>query len=398
MKILLVNKFYYPRGGDCIVAMNTRYLLESEGHEVRVFAMSYPENINTEFNDSFAPKVNFSGGFGAKLAAMKRIFGKGDIVKSFKKVLSEFRPEVVHLHNIHSYLSPVVGELAHKFGAKVVWTLHDYKLICPSYSCRLPNGKNCEECISGNLAVIKNKCMKGSALQSFIADVEARYWNKDRLAYFTDVFIAPSSFMSMKMRQGGFPKEKIAVICNFIDPLKYDKIKSVAVQAEREKSFCYIGRLSVEKGVETLIEAAVRANVRLNLAGDGPLREDLVKKYKKNKNIKFLGHLSANDTANLLMRSQASILPSECYENNPLGVIESLCAGTPVIGANIGGIPELIDKECGVVFESGNIEELSNILTNFDSQLYDNQIISEKSLNRFSAETHYKKLIEIYTS
>ena len=101
MRILVVNKFYYPRGGDCVVAMNTQRLLESKGHEVRVFAMSYPENIETGYNDSYASEVNFSGGIGAKLAAMKRIFGKGDVVKSFKKVLAEFRPDVVHLHNVH---------------------------------------------------------------------------------------------------------------------------------------------------------------------------------------------------------------------------------------------------------------------------------------------------------
>lgn len=397
MKILVVNKFYYPRGGDCVVAMNTQRLLESKGHEVRVFAMSYPENIETGYNDSYASEVNFSGGIGAKLAAMKRIFGKGDVVKSFKKVLTEFRPDVVHLHNVHSYLSPVVGELAHKFGAKVVWTLHDYKLVCPSYSCRLPDGRNCEHCISGDLAVIKNKCMKGSALQSFIADVEARYWNRDRLEYFTDMFIAPSNFMSLKMRQGGFSKEKMAVVCNFIDPLKYDKIKSEPVNETRDKSFCYIGRLSAEKGVETLVEAAVRANVVLKIAGTGPLKELLESKYKKNKNIHFLGHLSAEKTAELLMNSQMSIMPSECYENNPLGVIESLCAGTPVIGANIGGIPELIDEETGVVFESGNVENLVSVLKEFDAKKYNNRLISEKSLNRFSADTHYQKLIEIYS-
>ena len=382
MRVLVVNKFYYPRGGDCVVAMNTQRLLESKGHDVCVFAMSYPENVETGYNDSYASEVDFSGGVGAKVAAMKRIFGKGDIVYSFKKVLTDFRPEVVHLHNVHSYLSPVVGELAHKFGAKVVWTLHDYKLVCPSYSCRLPDGCNCEQCISGDLSVIKNKCMKGSSLQSFIADVEARYWNRDRLEYFTDMFIAPSNFMSMKMRQGGFPKEKMSVICNFIDPLKYNRIKSAPVNKIRKKSFCYIGRLSAEKGVETLVAAAIRANVMLNVAGTGPLKEELESKYRENRNIRLLGHLSAEKTAELLMSSQASVLPSEWYENNPLGVIESLCAGTPVIGADIGGIPELIEDETGVVFESGNVEDLTRVLNEFDAKKYDNRKISEKSLHR----------------
>lgn len=396
MRILIVNKFFYPRGGDCVVAMNTQRLLESKGHDVRIYAMTYPDNVDTSFNDSYASEVNFSAGIMGKISAFKRIFGKGDIVDSFKKVLHEFKPDVVHLHNIHSYLSPVVGELAHQYGARVVWTLHDYKLVCPSYSCRLPDGKNCEQCINGDIAVIKHKCMKGSALQSFIADVEARYWSRQRLVGFTDKFIAPSAFMSRKMQQGGLPESKLTVVCNFIDPSKYDKIKSTPVKSDRQHSFCYIGRLSEEKGVRTLIKAAVKANVVLNIAGGGPLLEELKEKYRKNKNIHFLGHLSAEKTAELLMNSQASIMPSECYENNPLGVIESLCAGTPVIGANIGGIPELIDNESGIVYPSGDVEELADKLTSFDRSKYNNRDISERSLVRFSAETHYRQLLEAY--
>lgn len=398
MRILLVNKFFYPRGGDCVVAMNTQRLLESKGHDVRIYAMTYPDNIDTSFNESYASEVNFSAGIMGKISAFKRIFGKGDIVDSFKKVLNEFKPDVVHLHNIHSYLSPIVGELAHQYGARVVWTLHDYKLVCPSYSCRLPDGSNCEQCITGDLAVIKNKCMKGSVLQSFIADVEARYWNRQRLINFTDMFIAPSAFMSHKMQQGGLPNGKLTVICNFIDPSKYDKIKSTTIKTNREQSFCYIGRLSEEKGVRTLIEAAVRANVVLHLAGGGPLSDELKEKYRNNKNIHFLGHLSAEKTAELLMNSQASIMPSECYENNPLGVIESLCAGTPVIGANIGGIPELIDDDSGMIYQSGNIDELANKLRGFDRTTYNNGNISEQSLKHFSAETHYLKLLDAYNA
>jgi glycosyltransferase involved in cell wall biosynthesis len=154
--------------------------------------------------------------------------------------------------------------------------------------------------------------------------------------------------------------------------------------------------LSEEKGVRTLIKAAVKANVVLNIAGGGPLLDELKEKYRKNKNIHFLGHLSAEKTAELLMNSQASIMPSECYENNPLGVIESLCAGTPVIGANIGGIPELIDNESGVVYPSGDVEELADKLTSFDRSKYNNRDISERSLVRFSAETHYRQLLEAY--
>ena len=134
-RVLIVNKFYYARGGDCVCTLNLEKLLKSQGYEVAVYAMNYPENISSEWAGYFASEVSFSGGVKNKIAAAKRLLGCGDIVKSFKKILDDFRPEVVHLQNIHSYLSPILAKIAKERGVKVVWTLHDYKLLCPSYSC-----------------------------------------------------------------------------------------------------------------------------------------------------------------------------------------------------------------------------------------------------------------------
>ena len=146
-RILLVNKFYYPRGGDCVVTLNTQSLLRSRGHEVAVFSMQYPENIESEWSKYFSSEVSFDGGMKNKLAALKRTLGWGDVKKSFSRILDEFKPDVVHLHNIHSYISPVVARLAKQRGCRVVWTLHDYKLLCPSYAC-LRNGEPCELCFN----------------------------------------------------------------------------------------------------------------------------------------------------------------------------------------------------------------------------------------------------------
>lgn len=133
-KVLIVNKFYYPRGGDCVCAINLGRLLRDNGYETAVFAMDYSENISCEWSSYFASNVDFSGGIKNKLHAFKRILGLGDIRKSFLKILDDFDPDIVHLHNIHSYLSPVLAVLAHERGKKVVWTLHDYKLVCPAYN------------------------------------------------------------------------------------------------------------------------------------------------------------------------------------------------------------------------------------------------------------------------
>lgn len=395
MRVLIVNKFFYPRGGDCIVAINTQRLLEANGHTVKVFAMNYPENLPIPDTSSYASQINFSGGITDKIKAFQRILGKGDIQKTFNDLLNDFKPDVVHLHNIHSYISPIVAELAHKFGAKVVWTLHDFKLICPAYTCRQPSGKICTECRTNLKAVISNRCMKNDLIQSIIAYIEALKWNRQRLETSTDVFIAPSQFMRQQMILSGFNPDKIVTICNFLD---LEKIRALQqhISNSFDDFFCYIGRLSHEKGVKTLLEAAVKTNIKLKIAGDGPLKLELEEAYKSKKNIEFLGHLNALNILSLLSKAKASIIPSEWYENNPLGVIESLSVGTPVIGADIGGIPELITDNNGLIFQSGNIDDLVCKIANFDTHKFNREKIAQTSLSRFSEKSHYKLLLQTY--
>ena len=189
MRVLLVNKFYYPRGGDCVVVMNTEKMLRENGAEVQVFAMDYPQNLPSHYQDRFPSQVSFGGGMKKQWKALQRTLGMGDVKDCINAVLNDFKPDVVHLHNIHSYLSPVVGELAHKRGIRVVWTLHDYKLLCPRYDCLL-NGKPCEKCFSGTkLNVLVHKCMKGSLPASGVAWLEALKWNRSKMEQNTDVFI-----------------------------------------------------------------------------------------------------------------------------------------------------------------------------------------------------------------
>lgn len=396
MKILIVNKFFYPRGGDCVVAMATRRLLLDKGHEVRVFAMSHPDNVDIADSQGYASEVSFAGGLSAKLSGARRLFGKGDILDSARRILDDFRPEVVHLHNVHSYLSPVIGELAAARGIRVVWTLHDYKLLCPSYACRRPGGELCEECFHGGLRVMHNRCMKGSLAQSVMADMEARIWNRRRLSRFTSCFIAPSQFMRNKMLEGGYGAHKVATLHNFIDPAKSEMLVSASSNRNRNY-FCYVGRLSEEKGVETLLKGVNESGVRFKIGGDGPLAAELRAKYSDNPNIEFLGHLDADGVVKLLSGAKASVIPSECYENNPLSVIESLCAGTPVIGASIGGIPELITERDGILFRPGNAEEVGRVLRDFDKRHpFDNSEISHRAQEQFSRERHYAGLIRIY--
>jgi glycosyltransferase involved in cell wall biosynthesis len=390
MRIIIVNKFYYPRGGDCVCAMNLEQLLREKGHDVAVFAMQYPENVKTDFDAYFPAEVSFGGGIGGKLKAASRLFAPSDVAGRFAKLLDDFRPDVVHLHNIHSYISPVVGQIAHERGIRVVWTMHDYKLVCPSYAC-LSGGKPCTECFADKNAILRKRCMKGSAVASLLAWLEARYWTKAKLQRLTDTFICPSRFMSERLAEAGFDKNKLTVLNNFVDISAFDKTRPT-----RADYYCYVGRLSEEKGVRTLLAAASQLPYELRVLGGGPLAEELRAKYASCPNIKFLGHQSAEGVRANLADARFSVMPSVCFENNPLGVIESLCMGTPVLGARIGGIPELIEQGNGLTFESGNRAELIRRIEEMMNQSFDYDAIQKSAQKRLGKDDFYKKLSSLY--
>ncbi len=394
MKIVIVNKFLYPRGGDCICTLNLGELLISNGHEVRYFAMDYPDNIECSNKDYFPEEVSFSSlGIKNKIKAATRLLNGNGVIDKFTKLINDFKPDVVHLNNIHSYLSPIVVKLAHQHNIKTVWTLHDYKLICPAYSC-LRNGSNCEECFNNKSKVLVNKCMKGSTIASVLAYLEALRWNRVILSKWTDTFICPSTFIATKMKQGGYDSKKMAILCNFINDQKVDMINKII--GIPEKAYCYVGRLSEEKGVDNLLKVASKLPYKLYIAGTGPLENELKEKYKS-ENIVFLGHLSYEKVISLLKSVQFSVMPSICYENNPLGVIESLCCGTPVLGSKIGGIPELLENDSCALFIHNDLNDLHKCIVNmFNKELIDPNKLSNESIKRFSSLQYYNSLMEIY--
>lgn len=387
MRILLSNKFYYRRGGDCIYMLNLEQLLKAHGHEVAVFAMDYPENGDTPWKKYFPQNMS-------KLMAFTRPFGSREVRNKFGKLLDDFRPDVVHLNNIHTQLSPVIAELAHGRGIRTVWTLHDYKLLCPRYDC-LRNGKEiCKLCFNGDKTPCKTyRCMKGSRLASEIGYREAMTWNRKRLEECTDLFVCPSRFMAEKMAQGGFRKDKLKVLCNFIDIEKCRKDDYA-----KQDYYCYVGRLSHEKGVGTLVEAAARLPYKLKIIGGGPLSEELrIKSEELKGNVEFLGFRQWDDIKDIVGKAKFTVIPSEWYENNPLSVIEAECLGTPVLGARIGGIPELIDEDMnGMTFESGNADDLAGKIKAMYNADFDYKAIADAAMERYNAESYYGEIKKCY--
>ncbi|WP_455673044.1 glycosyltransferase [Phocaeicola sp.] len=389
MKILLANKFYYRRGGDCVCTINLEELLKAHGHEVAIFAMQHPDNLPTPWSKYFPSEIKFKPGPGM-IEAFMRPFGTSEVKKKFNALLNDFKPDVVHLNNIHSQLSPIIAELAHQRGIKVIWTLHDYKLICPRYDC-LRNGENiCEECFTNKHKVLDYKCMKNSKIASYLSYKEAMKWTRERLEACTDLFICPSQFMADKMIQGGFNKNKIHTLCNFIDVAKCKK-----ENYNKGDYYCFIGRISHEKGVKTLIEAANQLPYKLVIIGGGPLEEEM--KKLAHSNIKFAGFKQWNEIKEIVGKARFSVIPSEWYENNPLSVIEAQCLGTPVLGARIGGIPELIrGNVTGLCFKSKDENDLKNKIEVMYQAAFDYEKIAQKAQERYNAEAYYKQIIDLY--
>jgi len=396
MKILLANKYYYPRGGDCIYTIGLENLLKKKGHEVAIFSMQHPLNLDSVFSDYFPAEVDFSRKRLKNLfTSIMRPFGSREVKRHFKRLINDFEPDIVHLNNIHSQLSPVIAEIAHKQNIPVVWTLHDSKLVCPAYLL-LSHGKICEACFDNKINVIKKRCIKNSYMASFLAYLEAIYWNKKRIIKATDRFISPSVFLKNKIICGGYPDSKIEVINNFIDPLRTD-----VQNQERKNHYCYIGRLSAEKGIETLLRAALELpGYPVKIIGTGPLEEFLKAKYKSD-HIEFSGYQEWDGLKNILSGSRFMVIPSECYENNPLTIVESLCLGTPVIGSNIGGIPEMITPGInGLLFEPCNITDLQDKISHLWQHQgnFNNSEIARDARLKYDSDIYYEKIMRIYSS
>ena len=385
MKILLCNKFYYRRGGDCIVTLNLEQLLTAHKHEVAIFAMHYPENLLSEWNKYWPSQMT-------SIKAFTRPFGAKEVKNKFTSLIDDFRPDVVHLNNIHTQLSPIIAEIAHERGIRVVWTLHDTKLVCPCYTC-MREGNWCEECFTDKAAVIKYRCMPGGVVGSIVGYWEAKKWNKDRLQKCIDLFLPPSQFMMDTVVRGGFDAKKFRVLCNFID---VEKVKNPCL--EKKDYYVYLGRVNEVKGLRTLCKAAANLSYKLIVIGGGELLEELQEQYQESNIIEFKGQMEWNDFRPIIEGARFMVLPSEWSENNPLTVIESQSLGTPVLGARIGGIPELIEEGVtGMTFNSGNVMDLTEKILSMWNTLWDYENIAHLAQKRYNVEKYYCDLMEIYS-
>ncbi len=396
MRIILANKFYYPRGGDCIYTIELEKLLTAKGHEVALFSMQHPSNLVSGFSEYFPSHVDFNKrSFRSLVSLLERPFGSLEVRRNFNRLIRDFNPDIIHLNNIHSQLSPVLALLGKRNNIPVVWTLHDYKLVCPAYLL-LSKGQTCESCLEKKWSVVSNKCIKNNLLASIVAYFEAHYWNTPKLNRITDLFISPSNFLKEEMVKGGIDPSKIEVLHNFINGTNTSVSSSPSTDY-----YCYVGRLSSEKGVDLLMKTASgMPDFKLKIIGTGPLEENLTS-GNNNKHVEFLGYKTGEELMSIISGSKFIIVPSNWFENNPLTIIEALCMGVPVLGSNIGGIPELVIPGVnGLLFEPGNEAEMAEKISYLwhHQEKFNRLEISRDAILKYSSGTYYEALIRLYDS
>ncbi|QIZ52547.1 glycosyltransferase family 1 protein [Dickeya zeae] len=358
MKVLLVNKFFYIKGGAETVYFQEYDRLKAAGVEVMTFSMQHENNFPSDYAAYFVDNVDYhqrSGVVGAIKTAVNFIHNS-QACKKLRALLHQEKPDIVHFHNIYHQLTPSLIKVARESGCKTVLTAHDYKMICPSYTM-LRNGNVCDACVTGSVFnAFKYRCQQGSASKSLLLSLEAGWQAIARHYQQLDAIISPSEFLRGQLLRK-LPHSRIDVIVNGINddlPLEAD---------EDDGYFLFIGRLSREKGVATLARAhqQMKNSMPLKIVGNGPLYDELVAQFP---DAEFLGYKQQGEELNrLIKRARAVVVPSEYYENCSMSVLESMAFAKPVVGGRIGGIPEQIrDKVDGILFEPGNVQALAEVL------------------------------------
>jgi glycosyltransferase involved in cell wall biosynthesis len=405
LKILMVDKYYFIKGGAERYYFELKKVLESKGHEVIPFSMDHPDNFDSEFSDSFVNNIEFNEQSRLKkIINIPRISGRiiysTSAKKRIKKLIDEVKPDVAHLHMIDHQLSPSILHALKEYELPVLQTVHQYKLICPNY--RLFNNSTktiCEKCLNWKYfyPIITN-CHKTRfsgallALEMYIHKLMKIYEKN------IDLFHTPSDFMKEKLSQNGIDAEKISKLYYTIN------LDDYPFSPTYEDYFIYMGRLSEEKGVLTLLQSMKKIKKgKLLILGDGPIKSELEQYAEQNNlsNVLFLGNKTGKKLKSIIQKSQFVVVPSEWYDNSPLVIYESCSFGKPVIGARIGGIPELVNHEInGLLFDPGNVEmleeQIMRLLENPKEVKTFGKNGRKKAEQEFHPDIHYNQISNIY--
>lgn len=398
MRILFINKFLYPNGGSETYILRLGEYLQACGHEVQYFGMEHEKRCVGNRVDAYTSNMDFHGGSRlSKLTYPMKTIYSSEARKKIRRVLDDFQPEICHLNNFTYQLTPsVILEIVKwrkqaKHSCRIVFTAHDYNLICPNHLLYNPNTHEiCEKCLGGHfLNCIKGKCIHGSRAKSIVGMAEAFFWKINGVYKYFDKIICCSEFMKKKMDTNPLFAGKTVVMHNFVDAVP-------GQETEKKDYVLYFGRFSEEKGIDTLTGVCKRLpDISFVFAGSGPLED----KVNAVSNIRNVGFQKGEALRKLIREARFSVYPSKWYENCPFSVMESQIYGTPVVGADIGGIPELIQPgKTGKLFPAGQGEELEKIIRKlWDSPSLTEEMRKNCKKNPFECvQSYVERLLLIY--
>ena len=380
MKILLVNKFHYRKGGAETYYLTVGSELERMGHEVAYFSMKHPNNLPCKWDRYFVTQREYND-VKNPLSAVRdgiALIYSPEAKRNFQALCEEFKPDVVHLNNVHRQITLSILDAPYlkEHHVPVFYTAHDYVTVCPGYLMLDGEGRVCDACLEDGKYrhCIENRCVKGSRAKSALAALEASFNRSHRSNERIDRVIAPSKFMRSKLIEGGWPEGKVLALQNFADDAILARASGVAGDVtDRESPYLlFFGRLSAEKGVDVLLRAfdaaasSLPRDMRLIVVGDGPdaaeFRE-LAAALGRAPRIEFAGYQTGDALQTYVERASLAIASSRCRENMPYSIVEAFAAGTPVVGTRIGGIPELVaDGVTGFACEPGDVATMADAM------------------------------------
>ncbi|MEJ3745113.1 glycosyltransferase [Actinomycetes bacterium KLBMP 9797] len=402
MRVLHVNKFLYRRGGAEGYLLDLAALQRARGDEVAYFGMHHPENdVPQRYGAYFPPYVELEPaprGPVRRAAAVGRMVYSPASRRGLAAVIADFRPDVVHMHNIYHQLSPSVIRAVRAAGVPCVLTLHDYKLACPSYQL-LAGQAVCDACVTGGpWQAARRRCKDGSLGASAVLSLESWLHRVTRAYGGVDAFVSPSRFLASVMRRAGVFPDRMRVVNHFVD------VATVPPAERPGAGVVFAGRLAREKGVDTLIEAAAAGGFRLDIAGDGPERAALeaLAAARAPERVRFHGRLAKADLHALLRGAAVAAVPSRWHENQPMAVLEAFACGLPVVTTDLGGLPELVEPGVdGAIVPADEPLALAGALTELladPARAFALGQAGRVKVERvFAPEAHYQRLQEVYS-
>lgn len=393
--ILNVSQNYHVRGGSDRYFFTLAELLQKHGHRVVPFTAASPNNESSEWENYFPRGADFEHPGAGDLL---RFLYSHDAVKSIRQLLKDTDLDLAHFHIYYGKLTASILEVLKRDGIPLIQTLHEYKLTCPVYS-HLSNDEICEACEGKHFwRALPKRCNRGSLARTALSVTESYISKMLGAVKKFDHFISVSHFLRKKMISHGIPEDKISTVHNFVD------VSDVTPNFSEGEYILYFGRVHRSKGILTLIEAAVPlTDVPIYIVGDGEAIPEVQQIIEKNgcKHIHLLGFKQGDELRELIQNSICTVLPSEWYENCPMSVLESYAYGKPVIGADIGGIPELIvDGVDGYLVPSGEQETLRDRLLWMSEHKDDaaemGRIGRYKMETEFNADIHYERIMNVY--